>query len=121
VLSDVRAWLVLIIIFCFFAWSTNLFGPKSSPRAVAARSPIERQFSAWDGSHIALTKRIKEQLNDPGSYDHGKTVHVEKDGTLNIMVSFRATNGFGALVLQQVIAEASATGDGDDVHILSQK
>lgn len=89
------------------------------PPPIQHRDPITSQFSGWDGSHIALTKLIKARLNDPGSYEHDKTVHVLKEGQIFIMARFRATNGFGALVLQNVTAQASAKGDGKDVTILS--
>ncbi len=92
--------------------------PTYQPRHTSSGG-VKAQFSAWDGSHIALTKLIKARLNDPSSYEHDKTAHVLKDGQMFIMARFRATNAFGALVLQNVTAQASAKGDGNDVTILS--
>ena len=37
---------------------------------------VEEQFSAWDGSHLELTKLIKSALNDEKSYEHLKTSYI---------------------------------------------
>lgn len=38
---------------------------------------VGEQFSWWDGSHIELTKLIKNRLNDEKSYKHIKTEYYE--------------------------------------------
>ena len=38
-----------------------------------SKNPWKNQFSAWDGSHIMLTRMIKGRLHDPSSYDHMET------------------------------------------------
>ena len=67
---------------------------------------IENQFSPWDGSHIDLVKLVKENMNDPKSFEHVETRYSdEKDGILIIM-KFRGNNAFGGKVLNYVTAKA---------------
>src|SRR3989304_3204559 len=44
----------------------------------ARRAQIEKQFSVGDGSHPGLTALIKKSMNDPGSYEHIKTVYKDE-------------------------------------------
>ncbi|MCR4903218.1 MAG: hypothetical protein K6A23_10180 [Butyrivibrio sp.] len=91
---------------------------------------IRNQFSAWDGSHIELTKLIKENLNDEDSYKHiettyrdiktqadvdevnealssaGKTDTVQV-GDLFIVTKFSAKNGFNATIKSTAYGIAS--------------
>lgn len=65
---------------------------------------IEQCFSAWDGSHIELTKLIKESMNDPDSYEHIETRYWDKDSVLFIVTSFRGKNAFGGVIKQTISA-----------------
>lgn len=100
----------------------NLSMTFESPNYNSARNSwISGQFSTWDGSHIELTKRIKQSLNDEKSYAHISTVYrdikTQEDadeintilsdtkyssrveiGDLFIMTEFSAKNGFNATV-----------------------
>lgn len=67
---------------------------------------IEGQFSSWNGSHIELVKLVKENLNDPKSFEHVKTVYWDKGDYIIVKMNYRAKNGFGALILQNVTAKA---------------
>lgn len=72
---------------------------------------LEEQFSAWDGSHINLTRLLKKNLNDPDSYEHVETVYWDRGNYLIVQTKYRAKNGFGAMVLGRVKIKASLTGD----------
>jgi hypothetical protein len=48
---------------------------KAAIAAQERREMIEKQFSAWNGSHLGLTRFIKDHMNDPKSYDHVETVY----------------------------------------------
>lgn len=68
---------------------------------------VDSQFSGWDGSHIDLVKLVKQNLNDDKSFKHEKTTYTDNGkGTLVIHMTYRATNGFGATILQNVTATA---------------
>jgi len=71
-----------------------------------------RFLSAWDGSNTYLVKLVKENLNDPKSFEHVKTTFSD-NGTdsITIKMVYRAKNGFGGLVLGTVIAKADYITD----------
>ncbi len=91
---------------------------------------IQGQFSAWDGSHIELTRLIKQSLNDEKSYKHINTTYRDikteedvaeinkilsdagknttvKEGDLFIMTEFSAKNGFNATIKSKAYGVAS--------------
>jgi len=67
---------------------------------------ITGQFSAWNGSHTYLVNLVKENLNDDTSFKHVNTTYVDKGTYLLVYMEYRAKNGFGALILQNVTAKA---------------
>lgn len=83
------------------------------------REMIEDAFSAWDGSHIILTRFIKDNMNDPRSYEHVETRYRDDDDYITVQVKFRGNNAFGAKVLSTIIARCSL--DGQVLEIISQE
>jgi hypothetical protein len=77
---------------------------------------IEKQFSAWDGSHRNLTSLIKESMNDPKSYEHVETVYWDMKDHLVVRTTFRGKNAFGGVVKQSV--KAKVTLDGEVFEIM---
>ncbi len=68
------------------------------------------KFSPWDGSFRPLEDAIKENMNDPKSYDHSKTYYKlqlqdRKHPKAIIATEFRGKNAFGAVVKQVVQIE----------------
>lgn len=76
---------------------------------------IEEQFSSWDGSHLALTRYIKNHMNDPKSYQHVETRYGDRGDFIMITTKFRGKNAFGGVVVQT--ATAMATIDGDLISV----
>jgi hypothetical protein len=72
---------------------------------------IERQFSAWDGSNRNVEKYIKENMNDPSSYDHVETNYSDKGTFILVQTKFRGKNAFGAKVLQMATAKVDIEGN----------
>lgn len=72
---------------------------------------INRQFSAWDGSHRKLERFVKDRMNDPSSFDHVKTTYADKGSYLLVQMTYRGTNPFGALILTQIIAKVDFDGN----------
>jgi hypothetical protein len=79
---------------------------------------LERQFSAWDGSHRGLTKLIKASMNDPDSYDHVETVYWDKGDHLVVKTTFRGKNAFGGVVKNWVMAKVDL--EGNVIEVISQ-
>jgi len=67
---------------------------------------VDSQFSLWNGSHKALVDLIKENLNDKKSFEHEKTTYIDKGTYLIVKMTYRAKNGFGGTILQNVTAKA---------------
>jgi DNA-directed RNA polymerase subunit RPC12/RpoP len=82
------------------------------------KEQIERQFSAWDGSHRGLTKLIKASMNDPDSYDHVETVYWDKGDHLVVKTTFRGKNAFGGVVKNWVMAKIDL--EGNVIEVISQ-
>lgn len=78
--------------------------------AANRKSEIEKQFSAWDGSHRSLERVIKEAMNDPDSYEHDKTVYWDRGDHLVVQTTYRGKNAFGGTVKNFVKAKVSLSG-----------
>jgi hypothetical protein len=89
---------------------------EEESKADARKKEIEKQFSAWDGSHIELTKIIKNSMNDPKSYKHAETSYWDMGTHLIVETKFRGTNAFGGVVLNTARAKASI--DGKSIELL---
>jgi hypothetical protein len=61
-------------------------------------------LSGWDGSLPALNEAVKNQLRDPDSFEHVDTIISPKgsDDRHDIMMKYRARNGFGGLNVEHV-------------------
>lgn len=79
---------------------------------------IQSQFSVWDGSHIKLTRLIKESMNDPSTFEHVSSNYTIEGENLIITTTFRGSNAFGAIVKNTVVAKANM--DGDIIEILEE-
>ena len=82
------------------------------------KESLQKLFSAWDGSHRALTEVIKKSMNDPGSYEHEETVYWDKGDHLIVKTTFRGKNAFGGVVKNWVMAKVDL--NGNVIEILSQ-
>lgn len=71
---------------------------------------IESQFSGWDGEHRRLSKHIEKNLKNPDSYEHVKTLYVDKGDHLLLETTYRGTNSFGAIVTNKAYAKSSIDG-----------
>lgn len=121
---------VSLFIFSIFNSSNKKTGENKgevSKQEVASPTPsktpsrdeiIEKQFSAWDGSHIKLTELIKDSMNDPKSYEHVETVYWDMKDHLIVNTTFRGKNAFGGTVKNTVKAKISLDGEG--IEILEQ-
>src|SRR5574343_1183699 len=99
-----------------YATKLNFYTKKAAEeeqkKALAAERDklISAQFSQWDGAHHGLERFIKENMNDPDSYDHVRTVYWDKGDYLIVKTTFRGNNAFGGKVLNSVKAEVSLDG-----------
>jgi len=89
---------------------TNTITSETVAPTPTREQEIEKQFSAWDGSHINLTKHIKDSMNNPKSYEHVKTNYWDKKDFLIVTTTFRGENAFGGIVTNVIRAKISLDG-----------
>lgn len=77
-------------------------------------------LSSWDGSHRGLARWTKENLNDPGSFEHAETriVPVDEQGNHRLIMEYRAKNGFGGVVRGAIVAKIRSS-DCELVEVIS--
>jgi hypothetical protein len=91
---------------------------KDSIKEEKQVTQIVKQFSTWDGSHIKLTKYIKENMNDPDSFEHIDTKYFIQKNSIVIIERFRGKNVYGGLVANMI--EAKVDMDGNIIEIVEQ-
>jgi hypothetical protein len=73
---------------------------------------LQRNFDPWDGSHINLVKYLKENLNDPDSYEHVDTRYWDvSDSDIVVLMKYRAKNAFGGKILGAIKARTDINGN----------
>ncbi len=77
---------------------------------IQRRQRIKKEFSNRDGSHIKLTKSIREALIYPSSFQHVRTTYVEGGDHLIVAVQFRFQSITGATIPDTLIAKVSLDG-----------
>lgn len=109
-----------VIVWGAYSWIFSGDDVPAVPKTPAElrQERLESGFSAWDGSHRALTKLVKASMNNPDSYEHVETRYRDEGDTLFLQTRFRGTNAFGGVVTQTVTARADL--DGAILEILSE-
>lgn len=92
----------------------------SDQQAVLDRkSLIDKQFSAWSGSHRNLESLIEKNLKDPDSYEHIETGYFDRGDHLIVQTKYRARNGFGGMTVGYIKAKTSL--DGKILEIIEER
>ncbi len=112
--------IIIISAILYIIGSSTDSEKKSAPKSKQElrKEQIEKSFSAWDGSHRGLTNIIKQSMNDPGSYEHVKTVYWDKGNHLIVQTTFRGKNAFGGLVVNWIKAKVDL--DGNVIKVIAQ-
>jgi hypothetical protein len=103
---------VLLVIIIGLAFTLSMCGGESDQdeASKAASSAEDRRkgfhcLSSWDGSHSGVVAQVKEQLREPGSFEHDETkISPVIDGKHTVMMKYRARNGFGGMNVSTAIA-----------------
>lgn len=80
------------------------------------KAKIEKQFSAWDGKHIAFSRMIQESLKNPDSFKHVETRYEDKGEYILVAMKYRWTNSFWAVMTEY--ANGKFTIDGDFIGLV---
>lgn len=75
----------------------------------------EKCLSSWNGSHRELVKLVKQNMNNPKSFEHVETRYGVTGDYAGIVMVYRGTNAFGAIVTNSIKAKVSL----DDCSLIS--
>lgn len=105
--------ILVVGFFVFLAFGSGESEKKNSDGTVKTERQIliEKQFSAWDGSHPELERMIKDAMNDPDSYEHIETVYWDLQDHLVIRTTYSGKNAFGGRVKNWVKAKVDFYGN----------
>lgn len=92
------------IFILFVVW----YDHTGSEAREAKAGPLTDCFSAWDGSCMALVKATKQQMNDPGSFEHVETRYIDRGSEIDVIMKFRGKNAFGGVVANTVTGTVNA-------------
>ena len=84
-----------------------------------SKADIENLFSAWDGSLPSFKDYIKENLQNPDSFEHVETKFRDDGDGLTVIMKYRGENGFGAIRTQTAIAKVDY--DGNILNLISNE
>ncbi len=76
-----------------------------------SKADIENLFSAWDGSLPSFKDYIKENLQNPDSFEHVETKFRDDGDGLTVIMKYRGENGFGAIRTQTAIVKTDYEGN----------
>lgn len=113
-----------VLVVCFFIFIA--FGSKDEDNTQNAdgtpkterQIQLDKQFSAWDGSHNTLTELIKKSMNDPESYEHVETNYWDMTDYIVVRTIYSGKNAFGGRVKNFV--KAKFDNDGNLLEIIEE-
>lgn len=76
---------------------------------------ISKQFFPFSGEHANLARFVKANMKNPDSYDHVKTVYLDKGDYLIVETTYRGTNSFGGVVPNTIKAKVDIDGNLIDI------
>lgn len=93
---------------------------RENEAAVAAerQAAYAGTFDPRDGSHLAMTRMIKETMHNPESYAHVSTTVWDTGDHLIVETVFRGTNIYGGVVTSTVLGEVTVRGTVVDMVYL---
>ncbi len=115
---------LVLIVAAIIGGERNSVGTGSSepskPKTAAEirQDKIERQFSAWDGSHRELERWVEANLKDPDSYEHIETKYGDQGEYITVQMKFRAKNSFGGYVVNTAIGKYSLNGNAIETPVM---
>lgn len=105
----------LIFLFSIFAPDSNndytAEAQPATPTVAATPEPVidpnapQNFISGWDGKNIELVNLVKSGMNNPKSFEHVETRFNDNGDSLKLYMTFRGTNGFGAIVTNKISAD----------------
>jgi hypothetical protein len=114
--------IVLVLFVIFSPSDSNTQSESSEPTPTmtveaSRKKNIEAQFSLWDGSHNKSVELIKDNMNDPKSFEHDETTYFDQENHLIIVTTFRGKNAFGGVITNTIRTKVDVTENGEFVNV----
>lgn len=94
-----------VIAIGFLLWFVSNLFDKSDNDPVTRSEQVQALFMPYDGYNYELVQRVKQDMNDPDSFEHVETTyHDSGTGDVQVFMTFRGKNALGALVLNRAVA-----------------
>lgn len=97
------------------------FDPKkreSLQEEIQLKSELEDLLND-EGAIVVFVDFVKNEMNDPDSFEHVKTLISEKGKYLQVNMKYRENNSYGAKVLKSI--DAKLNRDGSVKKVMNQK
>ncbi len=112
--------IIFAVIFSFFL--STLDRPTATEKAEKTAQNKIKGFhclNEWSGAHPDVVKNVEYQMKDPDSFEHIETkiTPVDKSGSHQLYMKYRAKNSFGGMVIG--LATATITNSDCSAIILS--
>jgi len=111
---------VLFVIFSPSGSNTRSEDAEPTPTLTVEelrKKNIEAQFSLWDGSHNKSVELIKDNMNDPKSFEHDETTYFDQEDHLIVVTTFRGKNAFGGVITNTMRTKVDINGNGEFVSL----
>ena len=109
---------IFVIIGILLLWGGEKSNTSNKKTPITLEQKIEKQFTQWDGSHIKLKAYVKDNLKDPSSFEHIKTIYtpnpsVDNKGEqyITVTMEYRAKNSFWGYVVERYKAYFDIEGN----------
>lgn len=81
-----------------------MYGQVTKPVEQVRAEQVQELFFA-DGRNYQVIEAVKKSMNDPDSFEHIETQHVDKgSGDVAVTMMFRGKNAFGGKVVNRAVA-----------------
>ena len=81
-----------------------MYGQVTKPVEQVRAEQVQELFFA-DGQNYQVVQAVKKSMNDPDSFEHIETRHVDNGtGDVAITMMFRGKNAFGGKVINRAVA-----------------
>jgi hypothetical protein len=86
---------------------TNKLREEAAAREKKKADFEKNCFSSWNGSCRELVSYVKERMNNPKSFEHVETKYYTSNDYAVVIMTYRGTNAFGAVVTGNIKAKVS--------------
>lgn len=112
----VMSGIVILLLWIIISADNKQAAALAADPVASRQKKIDDGFSPWDGSHRKLTALVKQNMNDPKSFEYVDGKYWDMDSVIVVNMRYRGNNAFGGKVMESIRATCSI--DGDVIEII---